>query len=652
MIEPMAKIEIVGLMEDLDAALDLLQRLGTVEIIEIPTIESTGHSQLHRIHLDEKKEILLEGYEKLLSTVNELLDILGSEEEANDRFDETGREELSRLNPEELNTRISRLSREIRRLGRQRRNLQEDYESMCRYESLIKAFLPLLEKAGDIGDREQLGIVLKKGESSVFPILKSRIEEISGPGTLVLRREMQDGSIGVFIVTARDDLQAVRELLNNEGVAEYHIPREFRKKNIKASIEEIRKRLEAVPEEIEAIEKKLLEKKDADGALLRSIRSLSIDRINQLRVLSRLVRTRYAFIISGWTPVSSLAVLKRNLGERFGNRVYVEQVRISDYDMANIPTLLTNRGFSKAFEVLMKLLPPPKYNNLDATPFITLFFPLFFGIILGDMAYGLILMAIAGALKWRAPKGHILSDIGTVALTAGVFTVIFGFLYGEFLGDFGEHHLGMHPAAPWLHRATAIKVILIFAIGIGIIHILLGFILKTYVSVLMKHTKGVIESISKIVFILGVVGLFVQLFLDLPPTMKPFCYGGIVSGLAGVVYSEGFLGLLETFSMLGNILSYSRIMAIGLASVILAIVANRLAEATQNIILGIIIGFVIHLINFVMGVFSPTIHSLRLHYVEFFTKFFNPSGREFRPFRRTREPERDTGTTRGIYQIT
>ena len=108
-------------------------------------------------------------------------------------------------------------------------------------------------------------------------------------------------------------------------------------------------------------------------------------------------------------------------------------------------------------------------------------------------------------------------------------------------------------------------------------------------------------------------------------------------GFLGVIFSEGLLGFIEIFSIFGNILSYSRIMAIGLASVILATVANRLAEASPNIIAAILIGFIIHLINFIMGVFSPTIHSLRLHYVEFFSKFFVPTGRQFQPFKKMRE---------------
>jgi len=634
MIEPMAKIEIVGLMDELDATLDLLQTLGTTEIIEIPTIEETGHSQIHRIHLDKRKEDLLAGYEELLSTVTELLDILSGEGTVEGNPDKEMLASLVDLGPSELADRISGVSREIKRLGRKKKNLQEDLDSTRQYETLINTFLPLLEQAGPIGQREQIGIILKKGETAVLPALRNRIAEITGDDTVFLSREMPEGEVGVYIVIAPEDLGTVRELLGNEGVAEYHIPRQYRKKSLDESIAMIRERIEKIPEELAEIDKILDEQRRSHGTLLLYILSHSKDRINQLRILPKLIRTSYTFAVSAWTPISSLKELEGSLNDRFGDRVYIGRVRITDIDMVNIPTLLSNRGVFRAFEVLTKLLPPPKYDNIDATSFITVFFPLFFGIILGDMAYGLVLMGIAGLLKWRIKRPNILADVGTVAMTAGFFTIVFGFLYGEFLGDLGEHYLGLRPLAPWLHRAAAIEVMLILSIAIGVVHVTLGFGLKTYLSIAMRHTKGTIESIAKIVVILGTVGIFVQLFLGLPMAFRYISYFFIGIGVVGVTYTEGIFGLIELMSMFGNILSYSRIMAVGIASVILAIVANRLAEASPNIILAIIIGFAVHFINFVIGIFSPSIHSLRLHYVEFFGKFFNSSGRHFQPFRK------------------
>lgn len=634
MIEPMAKIEIVGLMEELDSTLDMLQGIGTVEIIEIPAIEETGLSQLHRIHLDQKRADLLTGYEDVIDTAGELLDILEESDIEEAPLDPSDKEKVQSLNPSDLIDHISKVTRDIRKLGRQRKNLLEDIESTRQYESLINAFIPILEEAGPLGNREQMGIILKKNEAAVVTVLRSRIEDITGPDTQFYTTEMMDGSHGVYIVMSKYDVDAVRELLGNEGIAEYHMPKQYRSKNLKESIEAINARLSSIPKELAEVDKEINAIKIKYGALLRYILLLSTDKINQLRILSRLIRTKYTFALSGWTPVATIDNLEHQMKDTFNDRVHISRVRLTDVDVMNIPTKLTNRGMVRAFEVLMKLLPPPKYNNLDATPFITIFFPFFFGIILGDIAYGLALVAIAGIVKWKALKRSIVSDAATVALASGILTIIFGIVFGEFLGNFGEEHFGLHPLAPWLHRTNAIQVILIIAICIGVFHVLLGFALKIYISAVMKHTKGIIEGISKIVVVSGAVIIFMQLFLGYSVHIRHVGYGMILAGMGGILWTEGIFGLIELMSMFGNILSYSRIMAIGLASVILAIVANKLAEESSNIIIGIAVGVIIHSINFVMGVFSPSIHSLRLHYVEFFTKFFNSSGRPFQPFKR------------------
>ncbi|MBW2224246.1 MAG: hypothetical protein JRF54_08520, partial [Deltaproteobacteria bacterium] len=97
--------------------------------------------------------------------------------------------------------------------------------------------------------------------------------------------------------------------------------------------------------------------------------------------------------------------------------------------------------------------------------------------------------------------------------------------------------------------------------------------------------------------------------------------------------AEGVLAPIELVSTLGNVLSYARIMAVGTASVMMAVVANRMTGAFGGVVVGTLFALLFHLINFVLGVFSPTIHMLRLHYVEFFGKFYSPGGSQYRPFR-------------------
>ncbi len=629
----MSKIEIVGLLDELDGTLDYLQDCGTVQIDEIPAVKETGSAALHRIHLDESKKKLLEKYEKLHSSVTEILDVMNIGDIEEEPLDNEALESLKHLSADELIDHTAKISRKVKRLVRHRNNLKQDLESARQYETLVKIFMPLFEKIEHADELEQIGIILKGGEVSVLPILRDNIEEAASPETVFFHQKMPDGRIGVFIAAPQNDLPAVRQLLGSEGVGEYHVPREFRKRNLRESIDAIRERIEDIPTEIVRIEEDLLEEKKANISTLRQIHYLSSNRLNQLQILSRLVRTKYTFVISGWTPANELDKLKKGLAEHFGERVYIGKVRPSDLDFKHMPTLLRNRGMFKSFELLMKLLPPPKYENIDATPFIAFFFPLFFGIILGDIAYGLMLIAVAGLIKWKWRKGGFLADAGTVGIAAGVSTVIFGILFGEFLGELGEG-FGIRPLAPWLHRVEAVQVILFVALALGVVHVFLGFFLKTYLSILMRHLKGVIEGISKISVITGLILMLAQLFLGLPVTLRYVTYGMMGVGIIGVLFTEGFFGIIEVFSNVGNILSYSRIMAIGLSSAMLAFVANELAESSSSIIAAILIGFFIHLVNFIMGVFSSSIHSLRLHYVEFFSKFFIATGKQFEPFKK------------------
>ena len=110
--------------------------------------------------------------------------------------------------------------------------------------------------------------------------------------------------------------------------------------------------------------------------------------------------------------------------------------------------------------------------------------------------------------------------------------------------------------------------------------------------------------------------------------------GGPVTASNGMtVVAEGVLAPVELISTLGNVLSYARIMAVGTASVMMAVVANRMTNVFGGVVVGVICALLFHLVNFVLGVFSPTIHMLRLHYVEFFGKFFSPGGAQYQPFR-------------------
>jgi V/A-type H+-transporting ATPase subunit I len=224
----------------------------------------------------------------------------------------------------------------------------------------------------------------------------------------------------------------------------------------------------------------------------------------------------------------------------------------------------------------------------------------------------------------------MIRSLSTVFILSGVCATVFGLLFGEFLGNLGEHW-GLHPIL--MDRAHLFLPLLFIAVGIGFAHIMVGLFLNLIVSLRNGDGKHFASSLATILSLTGLVSV-VMGAAGFFPQGKVFGGSLLLVGIPMIVLSEGLLGPLEFLKTFGNILSYARLMAIGVSSVILAQVANSIGGLTESLILGVLVATVFHALNFALGVFSPTIHSLRLHYVEFFSKFFQPGGKPFDPFRR------------------
>jgi V/A-type H+-transporting ATPase subunit I len=195
----------------------------------------------------------------------------------------------------------------------------------------------------------------------------------------------------------------------------------------------------------------------------------------------------------------------------------------------------------------------------------------------------------------------------------------------------------MHPL--WFDRASADHVtgLLLMTLAVGAVHITLGLILGVFEAIKDKSRSHLFERGGMLVGLMSlflIVGILTNI---LPEGFMTPAIAGLILGIVLLSVSLGWLGIImgpiEFIGLIGNVLSYLRIAAIGLASVYLAKVANDMAGMVGNLILGTILAVLIHALNFVLGAFSPTIHSLRLHYVEFFRKFYEGGGRPYQPFR-------------------
>ena len=327
--------------------------------------------------------------------------------------------------------------------------------------------------------------------------------------------------------------------------------------------------------------------------------------------------------------------LRTELRRRPGGQVVVEDVPTSCRD-TSAPVLMRNVPPARPFELLVTLYDHPRARSFDPTGLVGLFMPLMFGLMVGDIMYGALLLAGALAIRARfGARSPVIRDGARVLAIGSVWAIVFGVVFGELLGDLGERAFGL--PAIWRHReeAEALKPLLLFAVSVGAAHVVLGYGLGLWQAWRDRLPRNALVPGGSL---LVLVALFVVagIAAALVPTaaLGPAAAAAIV-GLVVVSVAHGRLGLLlgplEIVGVVGHVLSYLRLAAVGLASVYLAVVANRLATLGP-IWIGVVVAAFLHALNLVLAGFTPAIQSLRLQYVEFFGKFFIGGGRAFRPF--------------------
>jgi V/A-type H+-transporting ATPase subunit I len=392
-----------------------------------------------------------------------------------------------------------------------------------------------------------------------------------------------------------------------------------------------------IPQELREISRQLKYLASQWSDKLATWRDVLKDQIVANSVLLRLGETDMTFVLMGWVPAEEFNQLEEALRQHIGEAVYVQQLPLTPEIEKRAPVNLKNPGPAKPFESLVSLLALPRYGHIDPTQLMALFMPIFFGMILGDLGYGLILLVLSLILMRKFKRG-IARDISAVLVMGAAWSIVFGLLYGELFGTLGEH-LGMRPL--WFDRASAehVSALLVMTLAVGAAHITLGLILGISEAIKDKSRSHLLERGG---MLLGLISLFFivgTLTNYLPDDFMTPAISGLVIGVVLLGASLGWLGIImgpiEFIGLIGNVLSYLRIAAIGLASVYLAKVANDMAGMVGNVIVGLILAVMIHALNLVLGVFSPTIHSLRLHYVEFFRKFYEGGGRPYQPFKST-----------------
>lgn len=352
---------------------------------------------------------------------------------------------------------------------------------------------------------------------------------------------------------------------------------------------------------------------------------------------SRLVGTDKAFLLEGWLPADRCAALEKAL-EPFTCAIETREPTEDEYPQ--VPVQLKNNKLTRPLNMVTEMYSLPAYGTLDPNPLMAPFFILFYGIMMADMGYGL-LMVIASAIiskKYR-PKGTS-GELFSLLGLCGISTFIMGALTGGFFGDFLTQLVaivspGTVFALPKLFDPLDdLTMILIGSMALGMVQIVTGMAISLIEK--CKRKKFLDAFFEEITWWIVFIGIAL---LALGKGAAVLYVGCALVLLGPIVQGKGWGRLTGVFGSLynhvtgyfGDILSYTRLMALMLAGSVIAQVFNMLAAMPGNVIAFIIISMLGNAMNFGLNLLGCYVHDLRLQCLEFFNKFYVDGGKPFRP---------------------
>ena len=623
----MSRVRMIGPRERLQETLGVLQDFGRVQLDRIPS-----NGSLRAASPDQRTERERRALRRMFDDADAAIDLLSVP---------AGTEQAVAVTRGPLAD-WARIARRVRRqaeaLRAREQALADERAVLGRYRGFFDAFRVLLAELANAQHLRAYGVMLPAAERGRVDKLADALREELQVEVVVTSRTLASGDIAVLIAVPVEARERMERAFGAARIAEVPLPSGYADQSLTEAAPAILARLDDIPRQVAEILQERAALASRWGSELRTIRASASDRLSAAAATDLTVATQHAFVIEGWLPRDDMPRLRSLVEQRLGDLV-VEELAREEWSGAEAPVVLSNPRLFKPFETLTALMPLPAYGSMDPTPFVAVGFPMLFGMILGDVGYGIVLGAIGGLILWRA-KGRMHS-IGTIALSCALFAVIFGFLFGEFFGTLGRELFGMRPIL--LDRENAIVAAIVAAVGIGLVHTMLGLFLSLLTS-RGKPRVAISRAVQLAMMIVIVLALLSAVEVLPRRLFGPLGMAALI-GFPVLLILEGIIAPIEFFSTLSSVLSYVRIMALGTASVLLAAVANDMVGVFGSVLVGVIFALLFHLVNFAMGVFSPTIHALRLHYVEFFKQFYSPGGRPYEPFRH-REPRR--ATKRGI----
>ena len=516
---------------------------------------------------------------------------------------------------------------------------KEEIANLETYRKELSKWLNIKESLGNLKAFKTakffLGTVAKKN----FEPLKDKLRNFEH--TYIEEISDESSQINIMLLTSNTEEKELKNELKTYSFTETNFDfdtsftDEYEK--TKNREEELKKANEKLKEKVEKllklIPKLLIQKEYLDNALMRET------------VVSNFKATDTVNVIEGYIPLDMEEEFKKIVNKNSNKSNYLEITEV-DKDDEEVPILLKNSGITGLFASITQMYALPKYNEIDPTAILSIFYWIFFGMMVADFAYGLILFILSGLAlmigKFDENKKKFLKFFFALSFS----TMIWGLLYGSAFGDL------IKLPTQVLDSSKDFMSIFILSIIFGAIHLVIALGIKAYILIKNGHFMDVIYDVF--LWYLTLTSLIILLLagrFGLSEFTKNIFIACAVIGMLGIVVfgardaktlvgriGGGLYSLYGITSYIGDFVSYLRLMALGLAGGFIASAINIIVKMlVSKGILGIIVGVVVFTLgqsfNIFLSFLSSYVHTSRLTYVEFFSKFYEGGGKAFKKFR-------------------